>query len=49
MKKHLTAYNFHTICEGVMRPCKVHGHTVWEALADLREMLYDGETIVGWR
>lgn len=44
----LRTFHFHTIHEGVSRPYKVHGTSVADAVKDLRDMLYDDETIVGW-
>jgi hypothetical protein len=49
MEKPLKSFKFHTVIGDVMRPYTVHGRTVTEAVNDLREMLYDGETIVGWK
>lgn len=44
----LTYYNFHTVIDGRTLSCKVLGWSILDAVATLREMLYDGETIVGW-
>lgn len=48
MNKPLKTFCFRTLHEGVYRPYVVHGHTVREAVQDLRGMLFDDETIVGW-
>ena len=44
----LTYYHFHTVVNGRTMTCKVLGWSIRDAVATLREMLYDGETIVGW-
>lgn len=31
------------------RSCSVLGHSIRDAVETLRGMLYDGETIIGWR
>lgn len=46
--KNLTYYHFHTVIGGKVRTNKVLGWSIRDAVATLREMLYDGETIVGW-
>lgn len=44
----LTYFHFRTTIEGKMHVCKVLGYGIADAVASLRGMLYDGETIVGW-
>lgn len=44
----MRAFHFHTIHDGRMRPVKIYGATIRDAVASLRAGLYDGETIVGW-
>lgn len=43
-----TYFHFHTVIDGKVRINKVLGFSIDDAVATLRELLYDGETIVGW-
>ncbi len=47
-KTHPTYFHFHTVIDGKVRPNKVLGFSVQDAVQTLRGLLYDGETIVGW-
>lgn len=44
----LRYFHFRTIIDGKVHANKVLGFSVRDAVATLRGMLYDGETIVGW-
>jgi hypothetical protein len=41
-------YNFHTVIGDTVRSCQVQGTSVRDAVKNLTDGLYDGETIVGW-
>lgn len=49
MRNHLRYYSFRTIVDGKTHTCKVLGFGIQDAVDTLRGMLYDGETIVGWK
>lgn len=46
--RNLRYFHFRTVIDGEVRTNKVLGWSVRDAVATLRGMLYDGETIVGW-
>lgn len=45
----LRYYHFRTVIDGTIHPAKVLGWSIRDAVETLRGMLYDGETIVGWK
>ena len=44
----MTKYHFHTVHEGIVRAYPIWGFSIRDAVATLRSMLFDDETIVGW-